>query len=851
MDTVVGCSDSEANESGADGDSVVGVAADSCSEPARKRIRARRPPPTDGVFGVWLTDGPGYKPVGVGAAGSDCLPDPAARPNVVGLGVCDWKIVLGDVHGEGDGGGDPAMSVMAPDPPQTWGHILYSISQCYLFSEPETLPDNWDAAGDTDALGLAKHFETHTFHKPEQGNVATVIDFCYPTTFDQLLHVPMQAVLGAYNGNDSMWKRVRLGTRVGYSQLLPNLPPRSSIQRWRAEAGAARLRPVAADPLEAQRLDYERVLLELPGRRQSSSSTSGAAQQGFHRRGTAFDPIRLVLALGFATFLKRTTDFAEAHEACKEYDHYSDEEERRPMTKVHPGDATLRRAKARLDVVGMLFDRREIHALLATKQIRSITINTDASPVVGLELQGVVVDLMLVDDSKKQVVCPGATLTYGHYDVVNKTVAALHSLWLIGGPTVETLQQLCSLVVGITTDHGVEIQTINMPDVTEAFVRWLDGEPLEATRHYVRYDRRLFPNAVRISGWSHAFGNIMKATAQSCPSWPDILTALRDQVSFWREQSWRKHVAKVGQARGMDTSPLKSFGASFAKWRYETIAAVTKALSKVRPFAETIVVPEMFIHAQDREKVHKATTRCRDSKLQKFISVTYSLLWKPLESGRRWGMTCECKEHVESRQAGTLHISCPRNGRKLRWAWDFVNTMAFDFETNAADLTEDMCEGDHDLYVFLHDMLLQAATSLRLRFKYLGNVPWKLACADEVSGAKDCVEQIKSKPLVDHDPLTQRAWALYGDDLEQRALGGPLTPALKLFVDRMNDVGLDESAGEGWHRSTNHEHCRARAAKHVHLKRAGREKQNVRRLKKFMRDYGDRGKAVVSFEWTH
>jgi len=644
------------------------------------------------------------------------------------------------------------------------------------------LPDAWDAATDIKFLGLAEHFATHTLHQPEDGTVADVIGRCYPTTFDRLLHVPYPAIHAAFDGEDTVFKSVSLGARVGYSQLLGDLPPRSSIQRWRAEAGVVRGRPVAVDPLEAQRLEYERVLLELP--RGSTASTSGAARRGWHRRDTEVDPVKLVRALGFATFLKQLVDFKEALQAGISYHRNEDEEEEATTsTRPHPATSVLRRAKARLDIVGMSLDRREFHALLASGQIRSITINTDASPVVGLELQGVVMDLMLFDGSKRQVITPGATLTYGHYDIVNKTIATLHSLWLVSGPDLEHLQQLCSLVVGITTDHGVEIKTIDMPDVTEAYFQWMQGTPLNELRHLVRWDRRLFPNAVRISGWSHAFGNIMRSTAESCKTWPTILTGLREEVEFWRNQAWRAHVAKAGQSRGMDTRALRSFTASFAKWRYETIADVTESLSKVRIFAETVVVPEMFNHAQDREKVKSAIDRCRDAKLQKFISVSYRFLWKPLEHGRRWGMTCECAEHVQARIDGTKLITCPRNGRKLRWAWDFISTMANDFEQGAFDLTEEMCEDDHDVWVFTHDMLLQAAASLRLRFKYLSTVPWKLASADEVEGAKDCVDQIKSRPISEHDPVTQSVWARFRDDLEQRAQGGPLTAALKKEVD--------------------------------------------------------------------
>jgi len=114
-----------------------------------------------------------------------------------------------------------------------------------------------------------------------------------------------------------------------------------------------------------------------------------------------------------------------------------------------------------------------------------------------------------------------------------------------------------------------------------------------------------------------------------------------------------------------------------------------------------------------------------------------------------------------------------------------------------------------------------------------------------------CINQVNRRPLADHDPLTQDIWSRLKDDLRIRASGGEVTAALAKEVQLISDAGLDESAGEGWHRSCNHEKTRARNSSLVHLKRTVRQKAIVANLKRFLKTYGDRATSVLRYEWTH
>jgi len=122
----------------------------------------------------------------------------------------------------------------------------------------------------------------------------------------------------------------------------------------------------------------------------------------------------------------------------------------------------------------------------------------------------------------------------------------------------------------------------------------------------VRHDERLFPEALRLQGWGHTWGNVMKAVANSSPKWGILEERLRAQCRFWKNRSWRQHV-KTCLERGnvaVDTTPLDHFSVDMAKWRYETIAKVTFYLKRLRNIAENHCRREWFVHTQERELIH-------------------------------------------------------------------------------------------------------------------------------------------------------------------------------------------------------------------------------------------------------
>ena len=143
-----------------------------------------------------------------------------------------------------------------------------------------------------------------------------------------------------------------------------------------------------------------------------------------------------------------------------------------------------------------------------------------------------------------RLVLPGSTLAYGCTDSTSKGVALLWAIWLVAGPTEADIAYVCSKFRSLTTGFGTEVHLLETLDITAAFVAWIGGAPLEKLRPLVNHGVRLFPNALRIAGWSHAFGNIMKAIAESFGSWPKFLAHLRALCKSFRNRSYREHIKR-------------------------------------------------------------------------------------------------------------------------------------------------------------------------------------------------------------------------------------------------------------------------------------------------------------------
>jgi len=329
---------------------------------------------------------------------------------------------------------------------------------------------------------------------------------------------------------------------------------------------------------------------------------------------------------------------------------------------------TIRRALAQADLVSMSLTRRMFKTWRAQGVVKAITVYSDASPVVGVELQGMLVDIVFRagegfrDGDVIRLILPGSTLAYGHTDTISKGMALLWGIWLIAGPTTDDITWFCYNVRSFTTDFGVEMHLLDIPDVAEAMVAWAGGRPLHQVRILVKPDSRLFRRALRIAGWSHTMGGVMKGAAENMPEWPSFLTNMRSLCKFYKNSTYRSHIRRKLELREDVNKSLLSFTAGFAKWRYETVYEVLRQLLGVREVSEMPLPRELVARAQDQEDLSKVMAACRDRPFWRWASASFNKVFKDLERLRRWGMVCECPAHREERRAsgGKKFIKCPR-----------------------------------------------------------------------------------------------------------------------------------------------------------------------------------------------
>lgn len=168
----------------------------------------------------------------------------------------------------------------------------------------------------------------------------------------------------------------------------------------------------------------------------------------------------------------------------------------------------------------------------------------------------------------------------------------------------------------------------------------------------------------------------------------------------------------------------------------------------------------------------------------------------------------------------------------------------------ALTLTLEDCEEDGPLFADVVAALRVAAALLDMRFKYLKVVPWNFSNADTPAGAASFLAGATALPFEQQDALTQFLYSTHRDALEALAAGGACASSLSDEVSVVNDTPLDESAGEGYHRSTNCTRIRARAAKSAYIKQSTRTSQNYGQLKALLR-MGEQGKHVLRYEWRN
>jgi hypothetical protein len=115
----------------------------------------------------------------------------------------------------------------------------------------------------------------------------------------------------------------------------------------------------------------------------------------------------------------------------------------------------------------------------------------------------------------------------------------------------------------------------------------------------------------------------------------------------------------------------------------------------------------------------------------------------------------------------------------------------------------------------------------------------------------ECLRQINSKPLEEHDHITIDLFNRLGADLEARAKGEPLSEAHARELRVYENMPLDESPGEGFHRTTNQTNRLAGHARMPWILASVRHKRILWKARNFMQTFKTAGRNVINYEFKN
>ena len=445
-------------------------------------------------------------------------------------------------------------------------------------------------------------------------------------------------------------------------------PTKKDLKLWRRAASANYILAgfaSAPEPSIPVPNEHDNPLLYLPPGPRFEQFSSACYRRNVRGRAEV-DPVRKLRAINVAQHLRQPALFQQVLEGAIDYLGMEEGNEIEHDYRLDPSRGTMDKSLARAVVVAMNLQRRLFRLWRRDDLIRSINIYSDASPVVGAELQGMLIDVNFKDNSSRRLTLPGSTLAYGFAGSTSKSVALVHALWLVGGPRADDTRWLCSMVRSMTTDFGVEMHLLEAPDIIDAFVQYMDGAPLESVAPLVKVGTRMWPRAMRIAGWSHTIGGIMKTAAEAFPQWPSHLADERSLCKFFKNVTYRRHIVRtLGPLHPELSSLLSSFTAGFAKWRYETECEVLRQLLPLRDLCENKLVAALFPKVQGQAELDRFFRACRCKDFWRWAKVAYPEVFRRLERLRKWGMVCDHEVCEALRKACNYgkHIECPRTAK--------------------------------------------------------------------------------------------------------------------------------------------------------------------------------------------
>ena len=382
-----------------------------------------RPPSTSAAFGSWISV---QASSGSSASSSEPFLTDRVLTSVVGFGELLWEYIPSAIDtgaaAVGGPGGEGARCAV------TCGDISYCLKRLWTLTEPWEVPFDFDVSSIVCPLRLSLLLQDHVV----DGVGVTVKEFealgevqcnrmvtLLATTYASLMGSPLPS---------HIWS-VPVGLTVHWNSLVRDCPPQSYVKRWRRESGIARRGPTLAAPPEMPIVANVGPLLALPCKRGRPSDVNDAedpidpspAEVAKRRKR---DPMIMITAASFSLKLRQVAEYSDALDDAAVILGVDVEAEVPPeRDRSHDLRRTeLRAIIAKLGSVGMLIERRLFAQEFADDSVLPIQCFSDASPVVGAELEGMIVEIHHRDKTIRKITLPGSSLNYGHFDSINKSI---------------------------------------------------------------------------------------------------------------------------------------------------------------------------------------------------------------------------------------------------------------------------------------------------------------------------------------------------------------------------------------------------------------------------------------------
>ena len=148
-------------------------------------------------------------------------------------------------------------------------------------------------------------------------------------------------------------------------------------------------------------------------------------------------------------------------------------------------------------------------------------------------------------------------------------------------------------------------------------------------------------------------------------------------------------------------------------------------------------------------------------------------------------------------------------------------------------------------------MLLKASAHLLMKFRYMLSVPCLFVNCGDPCVAAECLNQVRSKPLDQHEPLTRHIFENYEKDIEQVRDAHIVSELLQALIDALRSTPIDESPAEGYHRMTHVFKKRGSCSRLPYVMASTLFEQNMKLVEWFTKENNTLGSKVVRFEFQN